>query len=157
MESEGKLSWFTDDLFHCSAAVSYGKSSSKTVDIQAGVPQGSILGPLLFILFSNDFTDVIEGARIVKYADDTVIYVADKDLKVIKTKLTKDMKSMADWFDENGLIVNLIKGKTESLLFGTSQRISKQSQTLDVMYRCSKKLNTKQYKYLCIEMDSTLI
>ena len=66
------------------------------------------------------------------------------------------MESIADWFDENGLVINLKKGKTESLLFGTSQRIAKQSETLDVMYRGSKILNIKQYKYLSIEIDSTL-
>ena len=48
-------------------------------------------------------------AKIVKHADDTVIYVADKDLKVIKTKLSNDMESIADWSDENGLIINLKK------------------------------------------------
>ena len=96
---ESEFSWFTDYLFHRSAAVNYGKSSSKSADIPTGVPQGSILGPLLFILFFNDITDEIKSARIVKYADDTVIYVADKDLKVINTKLSKDMESIADWFD----------------------------------------------------------
>ena len=94
-----ELSWFTHYLFHRSAAVSYGKSSSKIADIESGVPEGSILGLLLFILFFNDITDVIMGTRIVEYADDTVIYVADKDLKIIKTKLKKDMESIADWFD----------------------------------------------------------
>ena len=102
------------------------------------------MGPLLFILFSNDVTDVIEGARIVEYADDTVIYVADKDMRVIKTKLSKYMDSIADWFDENGMVINLKKGKTESLLFGTSQRIAKQSESLDIMYRGSKILNIKR-------------
>ena len=47
-----------------------------------------------------------------------MIYAADKDLKVIKTKLSNDMESIADWFDENGLIINLKKGKTESLFLG---------------------------------------
>ena len=54
------------------------------------------------------------------------------------------------------MIINLKKGKTESLLFGTSQRIAKQSESLDIMYRGSKILNTKQYKYLGIEIDNTL-
>ena len=85
---EGELSWYTYYLFHSSAAASYGKYPSKIADIQTGVPQGSILGPLIFILFFNDITDVIVGARVVKYADDTVIYVTDKDMKVINSKLS---------------------------------------------------------------------
>ena len=63
---EGELSWFTDYLFHRSAAVSDGESSSMIGDVQTGVPQGSILDPLLFILFFYDITDVIVGPRIVK-------------------------------------------------------------------------------------------
>ena len=62
----------------------------------------------------------------------TVIYVADKDIKVIKSKLSKDMNAIADWLDQVALIVNLNKGKTESLLF------------------------TTHYKYLGIEVDSSL-
>ena len=75
------------------------------------------MGPLLFILFFNDVTDVIEGASI-KYADDTVIYVAGRDMKVIKTKLLKDMDSIADWFDENGMIINLKKAKLNLFCLG---------------------------------------
>ena len=130
---EGELSWFTYYLFHGSAAVSYGESSAKIADIQTGVPRGSILGPLLFIIFFNDITKVIVGAKIVKYADDTVVYVADKDMKVINSKLSNNMDSIADWFGENGLVINFKKGKTESPPFASSQRIFKQSETLDIM------------------------
>ena len=80
---------------------------SNKQDIQTGVPQGSIMGPLLFIIFFDDITNVIKSAKIVKYADDTVIYVADKDVAVINSKLTKDMDAIAKWLDENALIINL--------------------------------------------------
>ena len=90
---EKDLSWFTDYLFHRSAVLRFGKSSSKVSDIQSGVLQGSILGPLLLIIFFNDITDAIAGGRIVKCADDTVIFVADRDVTVVKTKLSKDCKT----------------------------------------------------------------
>ena len=86
MESKkGNFRWFTDYLLQHSAIVSYGKSSFKTSDIQSRVPQGSILGSLLFMLFIDDISDVTEGARIVKYADDTVICVADKNQTAQRT------------------------------------------------------------------------
>ena len=151
-----ELGWVTDYLFHRSVVVSYGSCLSDKQDILTGVPQGSILGPLLLIIFFNDITDVIEVAKIVKYADDSVIYVGDKDVAVINSKLTKDMDAIVKWLDQNALIINLKKGKTESLLFGTSQRIAKQNETLNVMYRGDKVLNTNHYKYLGIEVDNSL-
>ena len=107
---DGELSWFTDYLFHRSAAVRYGKSSSKTSDIQTGVPQGSILGPLLFIIFFNDITDVIEGARVVKYADDTVIYLSGY------AQLPRMWELIDIWEQATGLRLN--KSKTEALALG---------------------------------------
>ena len=64
------------------------------------------------------------------------------DVAVVNSKLTKDMDAIAKWVDENALIINLKKGKTESLLFGTSQRIAKQNESLTVMYRDTNVLNT---------------
>ena len=69
------------------------------------------MGPLLFIIVFNENTVVIKDAKIVKFAHDTVIFVADWDVTVIETKLTKDMNSIADWFDESGLEINLKKAR----------------------------------------------
>ena len=67
-----------------------------------------------------------------------------------------DLNAIADWLDQNALIINLNKGKTESILFGTSQRIPKQSDIFNVMNRGSNISNTTHYKYLGIEVDSSL-
>jgi hypothetical protein len=96
---------------------------------------GPILGPLLFLVYFYYFNDVIEGiehSSIVNYANDTILYVAGKDMQSIQTKLSKDMDSLADWLRDNELIFNLKRGKTESLLFGTAQRIAKHSEPLKV-------------------------
>ena len=99
---------------------------------------------------------MVDITEILIYVDDTVIYVADKDVTIINSKLTKEVDAIAKWLDENALKINLKKGKTESLLFGMAQRIAKQNDTLNVMYLDVKILNTSQYKYLGIEADSAL-
>ncbi len=90
----------------------------------------SILGPLLFIILFNDITDAIQYSQIVKYADDTVIYSAEKDSKNMHSQQTKDMDLISNWLQENKLIINMKEGKTETLLFGTAKRISMQTEPL---------------------------
>ena len=128
-------------------------------EIYTGVPQGSILGPLLFLIFFNDITDVINHAKIVKYADDTVLYVADKETQSIQTQLVMDMESIAVWLKENELIINLKKGKTESLLLGTAKRRNMQSEPLEVTIPCPDRITINgpnEYKYLGVYVDGTL-
>ena len=131
---DGKeLAWFEDYLFNRSARVSYNDVLSEAQQLKSGVPQGSILGPLLIVLFFNDITDVIE-TNIVKYADDTVIYWADKDVTNLTKILTNEMRKLAKWMDENEHILNAKKGKTEVLVFGTTQRLKRQSEEICIFF-----------------------
>ena len=117
------------------------------------------MGPLLFLVYFNDAIEAIEHSSIIKYADDTVLYIAGKDIQSIQTKLSKDMDSLADWLRENELIINLKKGKTEFLLFGTAQRIAKHSEPLKVSVSSPSPTviaTTKVYKYLGVYVGSLL-
>ena len=69
-----ELDWFKDYLFNRATCVSYNNHVSQECHLQTGVPQGSIIGPLLFLISFNDIVDVINQSRIVKYADDVVLY-----------------------------------------------------------------------------------
>ena len=95
--------------------------------ILTGVPQGSILGPLLFNLYFNDVVDRICECRIIMYADDTVVlYYGNKDIAAIEKVLTRELKYFVGYFAQNELIIILNKGKTEVMLFGANQKLSEQ-------------------------------
>ena len=135
-----------------------GRQICKNMEISLsnGVPQGSILGPLLFLIFFNDITECVQNAEIIKYADDTVLFFPAKDLRTIEVNLSHDIERIATWFEENELIINLKKGKSEVMLFGTSQKLSKLRDTLQISYRGSCINVTSHYKYLGVDIDSTL-
>ena len=152
-----ELEWFKEYLFFRKAKVAYNSCFSKENALLTGVPQGSILGPLLFLILFNDAVDVIEHSSILKYADDTVLYVADQDIQSIKAKLSKDMDCLADWLKCNELVLKVKKGKTECLLFGTSQRTAKQTEPLEIKLLDQTVINnTTDYKYLGVRVDSSL-
>ena len=92
---------FKDYLFSRKGVVSYNNCVSDEQELYSGVPHWSMLGSSLFIVLFNDITDAIRHSRITKYADDTVKYFADMDLKSIQSHFTEDMD----------LILKLAKGK----------------------------------------------
>ena len=149
-----ELQWFTDYLFLRKQKVQYNGVLSEPSPVFTGVPQGSILGPLLFLIHFNDVHKPLQLSRIITYADDTVIFTSASDLDAIQSSLSEDINRLSSWFRENELIINLKKGKTEVTLFGTAKRLSLfHGRQLNLTVNGSSINSTTTYKYLGVHLD----
>ena len=87
-----RLLWFTYYLFSRQQFAQVDGYSSDSTYVLTGVSQGSILGPLLFILYFNDVVDQLCQCKILMYADNTVFYYGSKDVFAVEHVLTKELK-----------------------------------------------------------------
>lgn len=155
--ASAETQWFTDYLFNRNQKVQIGSQYSSSFSLTCGVPQGSILGPLLFLVFFNDFQEHLTETHCIQYADDTVIYAAHENVNTIEDILNSESKNILTYCRNNELILNLKKGKTETVLFGTAKRLSKQTkQSLTVTIDGSPVHNVNSYTYLGNHLDVNL-
>ena len=150
------LGWFESYLSERQQRVINNGELSESKSVTAGVPQGSVLGPFLFILFANDigsFTGT--GGQINCYADDAVIYTSAKTIEEAREKLQQCINAVEYWYTENKLKVNVTK--TEVMIFGTSKKIANVTEQDFCIRFGNTKLNiVKHFKYLGIELDQGL-
>ena len=85
-----------------------------------GVPQGSVLGPLLFILFINDLHKAIEFSSVHYFAEDTNLILIDKLMKKINKRINRDLKLVVEWIKAIRLSLN--NSKTELLIFKSKKK-----------------------------------
>ena len=147
--------WFCNYLFGRYQQVSYHHSLSDKVPIFCGVPQGSILGPLLFLLHFNDAANILSSCKIVKFADDTVLFYSHKNIEEIERVLNKDFATVCGWLENNELVINTKKGKTEVMVFGTSKKL-KNTPPIQIEHNYVKITNTDSYKYLGVSLNCSL-
>ena len=106
--------------------VQYNGVNSSRRSIKCGVPQGSILGPLLFLVYINDVCNVLKILDLILFADDTNVFFSHKNVDVIQKTLNDELPKLSDWCNTNKLSVNLKKSKF--MIFRPTQK----RQTLDI-------------------------
>ncbi len=120
--------------------------------ITCGVPQGSILGPLLFLCYVNAMT-IAKKCKLLLYADDSILLASDKDPKAIAEKLSRNLDTCNDWLVDNRLSLHL--GKPEAMICSTKQKVKKQ-RVFTVKCRDTTIKTTTEVKYLGVNLDNTL-
>ena len=99
--------WFKSCLHNCQQHVSFQQVTSEYPDIKNGIPQGSVLGPILFSLFINDIPNfTLEGCVLNMFADDVIIYASANNVVLLKHKLKTCMNSVRRWYSNNCLSIN---------------------------------------------------
>ena len=93
-------------LYNRSQYVSYNTQNSSTKSIQWGVPQGLILGPLFFIIYINDFSNVSQKIFSILFADDTNIFIQGNNLPQLIHDLQTELSTLVDWLNTNKLTIN---------------------------------------------------
>ena len=147
------LEWFRSYLTGRQQAVQVGESISETQPVDFGVPQGSILGPLLFSIYINDLTSAIKKSKVILYADDTVIFYRSNDVMEIQSALASDFDSVAGWLCANKLTLNV--SKTKCMLFGTPTCLGR-SPPLELQHGGEAVEQVEEFKYLGVTLDSEL-
>ena len=144
------LAWFHSYLCNRHQFVYYNNCSSDLYNVKCGVPQGSILGPLLFIIYMNDISNVSTESSLILFADDTNIFYQGSDTRELQNTVCSDLSKFYDWFSANKLSLNI--SKTNYVVFGPL------SKNWDVTIHLNSikidKVNTS--KFLGVYIDSNL-
>ena len=115
------LDWFKSYLCGRKQYVIYNNVSSNTKIINCGVPQGSILGPLLFLIYINDLSKVCTYTTPILFADDTNIFLNGLDIKQMQNIINKELLNISNWLKANKLSLNV--KKTHYMIFTRNRHI----------------------------------
>ena len=151
--SPESVRWCASYLENRKQITKVGNTCSSEQFVRHGVPQGSILGPLFFLVFINDLCQTIELCGTSMYADDTAIFYLCKDLDELKVSIQFDLQSVAHWMRENRLSLNV--GKTKFMMVGSRNRLSMVPE-ISVSLNGELIDNVTVFKYLGMLLDNHL-
>ena len=144
--------WFKSYLTNRMQYVSINNIPSDLLKVNFGVPQGSVLGPLLFLVYINDLHNSIRFSSPFHFVDDTGLLNIQDSIHAINRTLNKDLRELSFWLNANKIALNV--AKTEIILFKTRNK----NYDADLKIKlCRKRIHASQYvKYLSVFIDENL-
>ena len=122
--------WFQSYLSNRTQRCNVNGSLSTASTVTCGVPQGSILGPLLFLMYINDLPNCLRVAAPRMFADDTSITLSAKAVADLKLATTSELNNLTCWLRANELSLNV--AKIELMIIGSRQRLNAQCEEIDI-------------------------
>ena len=149
---DSMLKWFKSYLTDRKQYVSFNGQSSEQLLNKCGVPQGSVLGPVLFLIYINDLPNISKILNFYLFADDTNIYYESTSLHELERTISRELKKLYLWLNVNRLSLNI--DKTDFIIFHPYNKPVKQKITIKIN---KKAINEKEnIKYLGVLVDSSL-
>ena len=146
--------WFRNYLSGRKQSVKYHGTQSAPLLIQCGVPQGSILGPMMFIMYINDLGKYLTDSKVSLYADDTALYTASTTQIELVLNLRVELSVVNEWLKANRLTLNT--KKTKYVIFGTRNKLEHAAQDLNITIGGDKLEKVSSMKYLGVILDDLL-
>ena len=145
------LAWFSSYLCNRSQYVSVNGHNSNCLNITCGVPQGSVLGPLLFLIYINDLPNSSTKLTFYLFADDTNIYYESHCLYKLQKVVNKELKLVKKWLDANKLALNV--EKTNFIIFHSLKNLLHETVNIKIGKKHVKQV--KYVKFLGLLLDET--
>ena len=146
--------WFSDYLSNRKQYVQFNNTVSSHEKVICGVPQGSILGPLLFILYMNDICNTSKLLSFILFADDTTVFFSDKDINVLYDTMNNELQEVCNWFKCNKLSLNA--SKTNLMLLGTAYKTKNAKVDNSIQLDGCKLTRITSTKFLGMIIDENL-
>ena len=151
------VDWLRDYLTDRSQSTVANNTHSPAANVTQGVPQGSILGPLLYIIYANDIQDIITKSKFAFYADDTVILSSHKNMEKAFSNVQEDIDNLLSWCNRNGIHINV--AKTKYMVFRGKKTVNPTSpngQPLTISIDRQQLERVASYSYLGVWLDEQL-
>ena len=146
------LKWVKSYFSNRLQFVEYNGHVSSRNNISCGVPQGSILGPLFFLLYINDINNASKILQLILFADDTNVFLSHKDADCLANILNTELNKLSIWFRANKLSLNL--KKTKFMVFKPSQK--RKSHDIQLFINDYKLDQVKETIFLGVILDENL-